>query len=189
MNAEIAFDRALHRVFGLEGGYSDHDDDPGGATNWGITQAVFDAWRADRGLPGMPVALLREEDAREIYRDRYWNRLHCDEVAAVDERVAWELFEAGVNCGRGTAVRFLQRALNVLARADDTLLAEDGCLGPVTMASLKQCVRRGYAAALLAAMNGEQYVWYRGLVERDNRYRSFARGWMKRVLTDVRGGG
>ena len=39
------FVQALPVVLRFEGGYADHPNDPGGATNKGITQAVFDAYR------------------------------------------------------------------------------------------------------------------------------------------------
>ena len=34
------FDRAFAALLGHEGGYSNHPDDPGGETNWGVTLTV-----------------------------------------------------------------------------------------------------------------------------------------------------
>ena len=41
------YDQSLHWVLQHEGGFSDHKADPGGATNKGITQKTYDAYRAD----------------------------------------------------------------------------------------------------------------------------------------------
>ena len=41
----MMFERALTFVLRWEGGYVDHPADPGGATNYGVTQRTYDAWR------------------------------------------------------------------------------------------------------------------------------------------------
>ena len=46
---------ALPFVLQWEGGYVNHPNDPGGATNKGVTQKVYDAWRAKNGLPAREV--------------------------------------------------------------------------------------------------------------------------------------
>ena len=40
----IEFEDALKFVLKWEGGFTNHPKDPGGATNKGITQKVYDAW-------------------------------------------------------------------------------------------------------------------------------------------------
>jgi lysozyme family protein len=44
------FERALAAVLVHEGGYVNHPKDPGGATNKGVTQRVYDDYRLGRGL-------------------------------------------------------------------------------------------------------------------------------------------
>lgn len=39
------FGPILERTWRVEGVYSDDPDDPGRATNWGITRATLAAWR------------------------------------------------------------------------------------------------------------------------------------------------
>ncbi len=180
--SQTAFEKAFDRVLRLEGGYVNHENDPGGATCYGITQAVYNDWSCSHGLRPEPVALIKEEEAQQIYEERYWKRMQCDEVSEIDEAVAIELFEAGVNCGCATAVRFLQEALNVLRLAEEFDIVVDGILGPVTLSVLQRSIDRGWGSPLLIAMNGEQYEHYKFLVtQAGDHYRSFARGWMKRV--------
>ena len=45
----MSFRAALPFVLRWEGGFVHHPDDPGGATNQGVTQRVYDAWRAAEG--------------------------------------------------------------------------------------------------------------------------------------------
>ena len=46
-----AFDASLPFVLRWEGGFVDHPSDPGGRTNKGVTQAVYDEWRRGTGCP------------------------------------------------------------------------------------------------------------------------------------------
>ena len=46
-----AFEASLPFVLRWEGGFVDHPNDPGGRTNKGVTQKVYDAWRKRQGLP------------------------------------------------------------------------------------------------------------------------------------------
>ncbi len=89
MNFDLAFDRLL----GSEGGYVDDPSDPGGETNWGISK---------RAYPGVNVKALTRADAKLIYRQDFWNRIHADEL---DDGVAFQTFDFAVNSGIETAVR------------------------------------------------------------------------------------
>jgi lysozyme family protein len=44
-----AFEAALPFVLRWEGGFVDHPNDPGGRTNQGVTQKVYDDWRRRQG--------------------------------------------------------------------------------------------------------------------------------------------
>lgn len=166
-----AFRRAVTLTLEAEGLFSDHRLDPGGATKYGITEAV-----ARRH--GFDVRRLTVEQATAIYHTDYWRRLRCDELA---EPVALELFDSAVNTGPATAVKLAQRAYNVLRNSGDPALAEDGKIGPATIGALNRMAKK-YAGQLVAAMNGEQYRYYRSLVgSRPETFRAFVRGWMRRL--------
>ena len=66
-----------------EGGYVNHPADRGGATNFGITEAVARA----HGYGGAMRELPRRE-AVAIYRRLYWLRPRFDQVAA-SHRPGW----------------------------------------------------------------------------------------------------
>ncbi|MCA0405270.1 MAG: glycoside hydrolase family 108 protein [Proteobacteria bacterium] len=154
------FEAALAFVLRFEGGYADHPADPGGATNMGITRTALAAWRGQPVSKAEVRALTRAE-AGQIYRARYWNAVRGDDLpAGLDLAV----FDCAVNSGPSRAVRLLQRALRV---------AEDGRLGPATLASLVT-MPPDEVISRLCALRG---AFLRGLPT----YPVFGRGWSARL--------
>lgn len=96
-----------------EGGYVNHKLDPGGATNHGITQAVYDADRRDKRLPTRSVKLITEAEVSDIYRTRYANPIRYDDLPA---GVDYATLDAAVNSGVSRGAKWLQ--LSVGATAD-----------------------------------------------------------------------
>lgn len=103
-----AFRSALDQVLRWEGGYVDHPQDPGAATNYGITQATYDAWRRQHGLATLPVLQISPEDVRAIYHDHYWLKAGCDQLDP--PALALVVFDAAVNSGVGNALRWLSQS-------------------------------------------------------------------------------
>ena len=80
------FERALQHTLGIEGGFSADAADSGGATRWGITEAVAREFGYQGEMKDLPL-----EFAADVYRQKYWNLLQLDLVAALNEQVATEL--------------------------------------------------------------------------------------------------
>jgi lysozyme family protein len=168
----------IDAVIDREGGFVDHSDDPGGATRWGITQAVA---RAD-GYTG-DMRLLSRDRAAAIYRRHYWCGPCFDAVASRATALAAELFDTGVNMGPAVAAAFLQRALNALNRgaSDYPDIAADGAIGPRTLAALDGFLaRRGRVGetVLLKAVEALQGERYLSLAERRPAAEAFLYGWL-----------
>jgi lysozyme family protein len=151
-----------------EGGYSNRplEQDPGGPTNWGITQATSDSWHSKKGLTRIPVSQLRRNTAELIFWEEYWMRGRCD-------RMPWPLsavhFDSMVQHGRGPAL--LQEALNLRGAG----LRVDGVIGPATLAVAAPPERAEQHAELLLA---RRLLYYPTLTN----YESNARGWTRRML-------
>ena len=168
----------IEAVIDREGGFVSHPDDPGGATRWGITQAVA---RADGYAGAMP--LLSRARAASIYRRAYWLRPGFDRVAERAPALAAELFDTGVNMGPAVAIAFVQRALNALNRGatDYPDIAADGAIGPETLAALDGFLRRrgrGGETVLLKAVEALQGERYLSLAERRPAAEAFLYGWL-----------
>lgn len=177
------FERVIDGIISRERGYVDHPDDRGGPTCWGITQAVARANGYDGPMSDLPEAL-----AREIYRRRYIVRPAFDKVAVIDEAIANELIDTGVNMGPARAAEMLQRWLNALngngSRYPDLFV--DAAIGEVTLQALRKYLRwRGAAGArvMVAALNCTQGVRYLEIAENNGSQESFLYGWLRtRVL-------
>ena len=168
----------IDATIGREGGFVDHPADRGGATRWGITEAVARA----HGYRGEMKALPRDE-AVAIYRRLYWDRPGFARVAPVAPDIAAELFDTGVNMGPSIAVAFLQRALNALNRGamDYADIIASPRIDDATIAALAGFIAKrgagGQAVLLKAieALQGERYV---DLAERRPANEAFLYGWL-----------
>ncbi len=168
----------IEAVIDREGGYGDHPADRGGATRFGITQAVARA----HGFAG-DMRVFPRAAAVAIYRQAYWIDPGYEGVGRIAPGIAGELFDTGVNMGPAVASGFLQRALNALNRgaSDYPDLVVDGRIGAGTLAALagflKRRGARGEAVLLKAieALQGERYV---ALAERRPANEAFLYGWL-----------
>ena len=161
-----------------EGGFVDHPADRGGATCFGITQAVARA----HGFAG-PMAMLPRAEAAAIYRRLYWDRPRFDAIAKRTPRIAAELFDTGANMGPAVAATFLQRALTALNRTarDYSDLTPDGRIGPQTLAALDAFLKlrgSGGETVLLRALEALQGERYLRLAERRPANEAFLYGWL-----------
>jgi lysozyme family protein len=166
-----------------EGGFVDHPDDKGGATTFGITEAVARA----NGFTG-PMAEMPVSTAREIYRQQYYLKPGFGRVALLSALVAEEITDTGVNMGTDFAVRCLQRCLNALNRQSklypDILL--DGKIGQGTLEALDAYLKaRGKEGenVLLKGLNCLQGARYIELAEQREANESFVYGWLKERVT------
>lgn len=155
------FDSLIGRILAHEGGYVNHPSDPGGATNFGITERVAREW----GYKGDMRALPRDT-AVDIYRARYWDRVQGDKLP---DEVAFQIVDAAVNHGIGNAIRWMQRAAGV---------ADDGIIGPVTLAA----VAKADPADLVLLFNAIRLEFYASLTT----FSTFGRGWTRRVADNLR---
>jgi lysozyme family protein len=163
--ASQAFIASLPFVLRWEGGFVDHPDDPGGATNKGVTQRVYDAWRQRQGLARRSVAELADAEMEAIYEEGYWTPPGCD---LLRRRLDLVQFDTAVNMGVGRAVRMLQGTLGC---------AVDGDFGPITRQAAEACDLGNALPAYCAARE----AYYRRLAELRPRLRVFLKGWLNRL--------
>lgn len=154
------FNTFVDRVLKHEGGYVDHPSDPGGATNFGITERVARAYGYKGHMRNLP-----RETAIAIYRGQYWNAVKGDQLPSA---FAFQVFDAAVNHGVGNAVRWMQRAAGV---------ADDGKIGPMTLGA----VMKANPADLVLAFNAIRLNFYASL----STFGTFGKGWTRRVAGNL----
>ena len=175
-------DDLIEALIAREGAFVHHPADRGGATRWGITEAVARA----EGYVGDMRHFARPA-AEAIYRRLYWRRPAFDRVAERAPLLAAELFDTGVNMGPVVAATMLQRVLNALNRGarDYPDLLVDGRIGPATLAALDAFLAtrapRGEQVLVKAveALQGERYL---SLAERRPANEAFLYGWLANRL-------
>jgi len=181
--AEKHFQSALQRTKKFEGGWSDHPDDRGGKTKYGITEHVW--YDYNNGKPPYGIEDITVSDAEEIYFHNYWKRVGCDKLSAnsrVPQRVLSEVFDCAVNQGVHRAGEFLQQAYNTLRVGDDFLVV-DGIVGPKTCAFIQGfCKKSAYATALTVEIRALRRDHYKSLAAKVPSQKKFLRGWLKRLM-------
>ena len=150
------FDRAIEITLKFEGGLSDHVNDKGGLTKYGISANSY---------PGIDIRTLTLEQAKEIYKRDYWLPLHCDEVM-------WPvnlcLFDWGVNSGLTRVKRIFQSVLKV---------GVDGRIGPKTIVAANMANAIDLSKRLLDHRT-ENFI---NFAKNSTTQMDFLKGWIRRV--------
>lgn len=87
-----------------EGGYSNHPQDKGGKTMYGVTEAVYHAWLKKNNKPKKDVRYITHAEADAIYLQEYWNPSNCENLAA---GVDLSVYDGSVNSGVGRSRKWL----------------------------------------------------------------------------------
>lgn len=98
------FKQALHFVLNMEGGFVDDPDDKGGATNKGITQGTYDAYRKSHKKAIQTVKNITDAEVADIYYNNYWVKAGCDKMTPIFAVIA---FDTAVNMGVGRIKEFM----------------------------------------------------------------------------------
>lgn len=101
------FQQALQFILKWEGGYSCNPNDLGGATNKGITQNTYNAWRNQKGLTPQDVRNISDKEVQEIYFRNYWQKAGCENMTP---KFAILCFDTAVNMGVSRVSEFLKAA-------------------------------------------------------------------------------
>jgi len=170
-------EQALKFTLGEEGGYVNHPLDPGGATNFGITQSTLNSWCAAHEGWGYPrdVKDLTLNQATAIYRAYYWRGGEIADLAITDPAISIKLFDIGVNCGLTMAAKILQRAVNSIPGAQ--VLSVDGRLGAQTLGA----ANAQDPDVLMDAICKAQADHYNAIVTNNPSQAVFIKGWLARA--------
>ena len=115
-----------------EGGWVNHANDPGGATNMGVTIGTWKSQGYDKNGDGRidvkDLKIITKEDATLMLKSNYWNRWFADQIGS--QAVANTLVDWVWGSG-AWGIKIPQRLLG---------LKEDGIVGYQTMRALKESI-------------------------------------------------
>lgn len=161
-------------TLGWEGGYVNHKKDPGGATNKGVTQRVYDAFRSRSGLSRQSVKLITQDEVTRIYLDQYWHPCRCDDLPS---GLDYAVFDFAINSGVNRAVKELQKLLGV---------SIDGKNGEMTLSAVSSVdvteLIEDYCAARLAFCKRIRHRKTGELL-----WKTFGKGWQRRIMGEMDG--
>jgi lysozyme family protein len=170
-------------IVAREGGYVNDPDDPGGATNHGVTIGTLrrlgiDVNR-DTRIDVADVKALTRAQAVEIYLKHYYEG---PGIAALPEALQASVFDMYVNAG-SNAVKILQRLLTDMGFPCEP----DGEIGPQTIRAA-QMAHEAAPSHLPDAYGIARRNYYYGLADKRPASRKFARardggkgGWIRRA--------
>jgi lysozyme family protein len=164
--ALATFERVKPLLFAHEGGYVDHPNDPGGATNWGITIGTLAAWRGGKVTKADVKAMSRDE-AAAIYKTQYWDTVKGD---ALPSGVDYCVYDYSVNSGPARAAKELQRVVGA---------GVDGVVGAETLRRVQDCGKS--SSQIIDEICNRRLAFMKRL----KHWSTFGRGWSRRVA-DVR---
>lgn len=151
---------ALEALLHHEGNYVNHPSDPGGRTNLGVTQRVWEEW-VGHPVDEQTMRDLTPEKVAPLYKAKYWDKIRGDDLPS---GVDYVVFDASVNSGPGRAAKWLQEVVGVTA---------DGAIGPGTLAAVSNMnpedIVERYQAKRLS------------FLQQLSTWETFGKGWGRRV--------
>lgn len=161
------FEKAVQIVLKHEGLFVNHPSDPGGATNRGITFALFKQYAKALGLLPNIDALksLTEDQAKFIYREQFWNRMKGSMIE--NQQVANILFDGFVNIGN--------RAIKMIQKVSGAEV--DGDLGPGTL----YLINKASPHILFDQFKEARITYYKNLAMNKPQMKVFLNGWLNRI--------
>jgi lysozyme family protein len=158
------FNKAIVTTLAREGGakFTDDPSDRGGATKYGISQ---------RAYPDVDIRNLTEQQAREIYKRDYWDRIRSDDIQS--QEIAEHIFDTCVNMGVKTGSRMTQAVLGI----DPA----DGIIGSESLAVINKADPMWFVSTFTIA----KIARYAHICNRDRSQSKYLLGWVNRALGGV----
>ena len=151
------FDEIIEMVLEHEGGYVNHSSDPGGETIYGISK---------RAYPDLDIKNLTVEQAKEIYRNDYWDRIKGEDLPS---GVACVVLDYCVNSGVSRASKALQSVCGIANG--------DGIIGPASLNAVWVTVKNTSEEDVINAVTEQRQEFIRAL----KIYETFGKGWERRI--------
>jgi lysozyme family protein len=180
--------RLAEEIVTREGGFVNDPNDPGGATNFGVTIHTMRRLGLDLNGDGVidetDVRALSRAQAVDIFVNHYYHRPRIDALPPVLQPSVFDMY---VNAG-ANAVRILQRLLVDMGYD----IAVDGAIGPQTVRAA-QAAARAAPDHIADAYGIARRDYYYALGDRRPASRRYARrrdggkgGWITRAEEFIR---
>ena len=163
------FDTFIRRILSHEGGFSNDRNDPGNWTGGRVGAGQLKGTKfgiAANTYPTLDIKNLTWDTAAALYRRDFWDAAKAGQLPPA---VGFQLLDGAVNSGVRRATQWLQRAARV---------ADDGILGPVSLAAIRAADPNDLAFRFLA----ERLDFMTGL----SNWPHHGKGWARRLAAHLR---
>lgn len=155
------FKKCLDTILAHEGGFVDHPEDPGGATNKGITLQTYNDFLG-REATVEELKNIPDEHVETIYKKEYWDKISGDDLpCGVDLAV----FDWAVNSGFIRPAKVFQELIGAKV---------DGYIGPKT---LEQVGEPETHFNIILNLCKKRQDFYTSL----STFDTFGKGWTRRT--------
>lgn len=168
-NFEQAYNQLKKREGGYTTGKNQKKDEP---TNMGIKQSTLDRYSAKYPNKNFlrDVKNLKEYQAKEIYKDEYWDNTRIPQIE--NDRIRNAVFDMNVMGGAGKVV---QRAINYFSDAN---LKVDGVIGKETIKAIN-AIPDTKIEEFISVIKSERINY----LQDTKNWETAKNGWIKRTNT------
>lgn len=159
----------LSHILQFEGGYVNDPQDKGGATKYGITEAVDDAYDKEHGIPDHPVYDIPIKEVEDIYKEKYWDKCRCFDIPSPLDLV---VFDSAVQHGTSRASKWLQHCVGTFP---------DGIIGDKTIYALHGKVLNNRLQEIIENYINGRIAFYAQIIVNDPTQKKFSKGWKNRI--------
>lgn len=172
--------KLIDMVLTHEGGYAFVDGDTGQETYRGISRKYHPNWegwkQVDANKPLKHNQIIKNEtlenNVRQFYNKYYYTPMKIHKINNL--MISGHVFCHGVNAGKATAIKLLQKAINKVYAVS---IAVDGIIGNQTLTYANGDKQNEVANELINQRN----EYYRNLVAKKPSQKKFLNGWLNRV--------
>jgi type VI secretion system secreted protein VgrG len=168
LKPRASFDISILYILKNEGGFVNDPADRGGATNFGITRATYQAFKG-RKVSVDEIRHMPLSDAKAIYRKAYWSEY----FEVLDQGVATAIFDWSVLHGTHGARELAQETANGLGAA----LKVDGEFGPATADAISKIDSSKFVDSYAEGIK----AFFARLIARKPSQAKFKKGWNARA--------
>lgn len=157
-----------------EGGFVNHKNDPGGATNKGVTLKTLRSQRidfADKNKDGVidvkDLKLITNADAQKIFEKDYWARIKGDQLPlAVANVLADWVWLSG-----SYAIKRPQKLVGATA---------DGVMGPKSIKAITDAYTKS-PSEFMTSLYKDRYAYINEIIKTNPKLKDFQKGWINRM--------
>ncbi len=172
--------QAIDKVLSHEGLFSNHKNDRGGPTKYGISLRYLKIEGMDIDGDGdvdiYDVLSIDKRRAQKIYKKEWWDKYKYDQI--LSPTISTKIFDLAVNMGSRQAHKIAQIAVN---RIINHPIEVDGILGKESLGAINSLIIQKKEAELLNEIRENAAHYYVNLVADNPEYRVFLKGWLNRA--------